>query len=59
MKGEAAARGKIFNIIVINWLCFVGVILENELAGNGVGRDSIAPDKCTLSVYRTAANIAG
>ena len=38
---------------------FVGIILENELAGNGVGRDSIVPDKYTLSVYRKTANIAG
>lgn len=37
----------------------VGIILENELAENGVGMDSIVPGKCTLLVYRTAANIGG
>lgn len=43
MKGETEARGKQLNMIVINWLHFVGIILENEFAGNGEGRDSIAP----------------
>lgn len=38
---------------------FVGIIIENDLTGNGVGRDSIVPDKCTLLVHETAANITG
>lgn len=46
-------------MIVFNWFCFVGTIVESELAGNGVRRDRIAPDKYMLSVYRTAANTAG
>jgi len=45
------ARAKKLNIVIIDWLCFIGVLLTKELAVNGMGRDNMVPYKCMLSVH--------
>lgn len=39
------------NVEIINWLCFIAILLRKELPGNGMGRDSMVPYKFMPSVH--------